>query len=94
MLAMRSEVGQSLISMAETNDREPRIGTAAALAQALDVSLDWLATGEMRTPDELTPAQAELIRLYNAIQSPTLRNMALDLVRAQVEADREIRGEK
>lgn len=48
-----------------------------AIARALDVSLDWLATGETRTPEELAPDEQALVDNYRAIDDEVIRGMIL-----------------
>jgi transcriptional regulator with XRE-family HTH domain len=49
-LARRSGVGESTIAQAEAATNVPQLDTAALLADALHISLDWL-TGRSNTPD-------------------------------------------
>jgi len=74
-LAMLSGVSQSHISMVLSGQRQPRIDVAAGLARALDVSLDWLITGQERNPEALTPDENELLRTYRNI--PQYRRSAV-----------------
>ena len=86
-LAMRSKVSQSMVSMAESDDREPRTSTFVAIARALDVSLDWLATGEMRTPEELQPDEQALIEAWRAIDSDSIKAFLLNSARDAARKD-------
>lgn len=73
-LALFSTVGQSHISQVIAGKKKPRIDIAIALANALDVSLDWLAG----RPGNGHPGRG-LTALYNA--NPTwlqLAHRALD----------------
>ena len=52
----------------------------AALARALGVSLDWLATGEMWERDALAPDEDTLLALYRQLPG-NLRELALDTLK-------------
>lgn len=67
-LAALSGVSRSHISMFLSGDRrEMGFSKVAALARALDVSLDWLAGMPKRNPGELEPDEKELVRLYRTL---------------------------
>lgn len=82
-------VSSRYISMILSGEREePSLSIALSIAQALDVSLDWLATGETREPEELTPEEQDVIeRLRRA--SPQVREMVLRSIRGMLPRDEE-----
>lgn len=86
-LALYSGLSQSHISQIIDGKRRPRFDLVAALARALDVSLDWLAFGQERTPEALAPDEAELLRLYRQINE-THRGIVIGLARNLSERSR------
>ena len=66
-LATYSGVGQSHISQIIRGLKTPRLDVAAALARALDVSLDWLAGLPPREPGALEPDEEELLKAYKEL---------------------------
>lgn len=80
-LAHKSGVSQRHINALRGGERrDPKISIAAALAQALDVSLDWLTFGQVRNREELTPDEAELLRRYRRAQDDDTRHAILEIV--------------
>lgn len=68
-LELKAGVTQQHISMIITGERKsPGIEKLAAIARALDVSLDWLAFGRTRDPAVLTPDEDELLRAYRTLR--------------------------
>lgn len=58
-LSERIESAESTVSQIERGSIEnPGAKTVAALAAALDVSIDWLLTGEGRGPSAVGPNEA------------------------------------
>lgn len=86
-LSLRSGVGQSHISQILRERKMPRLDIAAALARALDVSLDWLAGLPERHPEALAPDEAELLRLYRQLNK-TDRGIVIGLARNMTERSR------
>ena len=80
-LAARSGVKQGHISLILSGARRPRWDILAALARALDVSLDWLATGEMWERDALTPEEAAHVANLRAIREPAIVELILGMAR-------------
>ena len=72
-LAQRSGVPQSTISKVLAGKRSTRFEIIARLAYALDVSLDWLATGEARQPEEMTPEEQVLLENYRRIGNSVVK---------------------
>jgi len=94
-LAHKARVRQGSISMIISGARKaPRVDTLAALAVALDVSLDWLMGLPRRDKEVLQPDEDALLHLYRQIASPTVRRTVLDIVRGQLAVDRELRRER
>jgi transcriptional regulator with XRE-family HTH domain len=84
---LKARVTQGHLSMILRGERKnPSVFTIAALAQALDVSIDWLVGLPKRDPTELDPDEADLLALYRQIKSPELRRLALSGVRNALEA--------
>jgi transcriptional regulator with XRE-family HTH domain len=80
-LAIRSRVSQRYVFALLAGENEmPRIDKALALARALNVSLDWLATGKMWQQDALTPDEDMLVMLYRSLPD-NLRQLALDTLK-------------
>lgn len=80
MLASRSGVSRNYISkIIKGTRKDPGLSIMAALAQALDVSLDWLAGLPPRNPDALDPDEAQLVDCYRRIASE-YQYLALDHV--------------
>lgn len=63
-LAVRTGLRQNHISMILSGKITPSIDVARKLAEALNVSLDWLCDLPPRTTNPLTPQEDELIKLY------------------------------
>lgn len=63
-------IQQSTISRIVGQNRAPGLDVAAAIALALDTSLDWLVGIRGYTEDSVakTPDEAELLRNYRAIR--------------------------
>ena len=80
MLALRSGVKQRTISGIITGN-SPRLDTAAALADALDISLDWLAGRKQKQPAVLSPDQQVLLEAYAQLDEAH-REAVLDLARS------------
>ena len=74
-----AKVDQSTISKLKTTGRDPDFPIACKLAQALGVSLDWLAGLPARTPGELLPDEQELLRLYRNELEDGSRDVLLDM---------------
>lgn len=79
----RGKVKRSHISMIVSDQRDPKITTATALARALDVSLDWLCDIQRRQEGELTPDEAEVLDAYRDIP-PEVQPMVLNSVKGFV----------
>jgi len=60
----------------------PSVRRAAALAQALDVPLDWLAGLPKRNPKELEPDEEEALGVFRSLPYETARREALKVLRA------------
>lgn len=75
-------VHQSTISRIVGEGLTPSLPIAAAIALALDTSLDWLVgiRGDTAESVAKTPDEAELLRNYRAIRSPAVKAMALEMV--------------
>lgn len=79
MLALRSGVKQTTIS-GIINGSAPRLDTAAALADALGVSLDWLAGRQVKDSGAtLTPQEERLLQVFRQFD-PEEQALALDLI--------------
>ncbi len=61
---LKTGLGQGHISQIIAGKRRPRIDIATALADALNVSLDWLAGRERRHQPPLAPDQQALLEAY------------------------------
>jgi len=57
------------------------IDKAAAVAKALRISLDWLAFGQVRSLEELTPDETELLKEYRKLSGPGVRLNAISVMR-------------
>jgi len=82
VLELRSGVKQTTISGIITKDRSPRLDTAVALADALDVSLDWLAGRDRKHQPPLDPEQLALLEAFDRLDEDhrsVLLNIARDL---------------
>ena len=67
-LASRTGISRSHITMFLNGQRHDMgFSRMAAIARALDVSLDWLAGLPKRNPSELEPDEAELLELYRSL---------------------------
>lgn len=76
-LAHKAGVSQRHINAITSGDRpDPRVSTAAAIAQALDVSLDWLVTGEKAKTEEMTGDEELFLDLYRQLPGG-LKNLAI-----------------
>jgi len=78
-------VGQSHISQIILGKTRPRIDVAISLADALDVSLDWLAGRERKSPQELTPEEEHLLALFRQFDDGE-QLLAIDLITAMVKS--------
>lgn len=88
-LATYSGLSQSHISQIIDGKRRPRFDLVVKIADALDVSLDWLAGRPERNPDALAPDEAELLRLYRQLKNESFKRVALENLRNMVEAEKE-----
>ena len=78
-LAYRLEVSYNHIGKIIKGQRKDLgLGKAHAIAQALNISLDWLATGETRAPEELTPEEQTLLDNYRRIETDHIRAFVLE----------------
>jgi transcriptional regulator with XRE-family HTH domain len=59
--------------------KTPRVDVAIALADALGVSLDWLAGREAQEPGQLTPLEDQFLRTFRQF-TPEEQALALDLI--------------
>ena len=84
-LAHKSGVNQSHISMILAGKRSPGTDKLIAIAQALDVSLDWIAGLPPRTPGQLTPDEDELLAAYRALQKHGRGSVVLTVAKASLE---------
>lgn len=81
-LAERSGVSRSHLSAYLTGTREDMgFSLMAAVARALDVSLDWLAGLPPRHSDALQPDEEDLLRAWRAIEDERLRRWLLNAAR-------------
>jgi len=80
LLSQRSGVSQSHISRSINGESLPTVDVAARLAQALDVSLDWLCDLPERRPGTLAPLEDELIKSFRAVPAD-FQLLALQFVR-------------
>ena len=60
-LASRIQVSPSALGMYEQGRREPSVDTMVALAQALEVTTDFLLTGRVATPAEADALSALIL---------------------------------
>ncbi|MGI6376461.1 MAG: helix-turn-helix domain-containing protein [Anaerolineae bacterium] len=84
-LALFSGVRQPHISQIIRGERRPRIDIAIALADALDVSLDWLAGRDRKHQPALTPEEQELLRVFRQFDEAE-QSLALDLIQTLVKS--------
>jgi transcriptional regulator with XRE-family HTH domain len=67
-LAHKAGVSQRHINAIASGERpDPKVSTAAAIARALDVSLDWLVAGEKAKPEKLTGDEELFLDLYRQL---------------------------
>ena len=77
-LALKSGLSRRYVNALLSGERKsPTLERALAIARALGVSLDWLATGETRSPEELTPVEQTLVDSYRVITSERIKAMLL-----------------
>lgn len=81
-LELKSGIKQGHISMIVTGQRMPRLDVAAALAVALETSIDWLAGLPSRTPGELTPYEDEMLKEFRALGSDEARSHILTVIKS------------
>lgn len=81
-LELKSGIKQGHISMIVTGQRMPRLDVAAALAVALETSIDWLAGLPPRTPGELTPYEDEMLTEFRALGSDEARRHILTVIKS------------
>ena len=72
-LALKSGVSRRHIAMILSGQRAPSLRVATALAQALEVSLDWLVGIPQENSGQLMPEEAELLRDYRAIRERSVK---------------------
>ena len=77
----RGTVGMFL----STPGREILVSSLAAIARALDVSLDWLVTGEQWRETQLTPDEDALLAAYRSATHDDVRTVVLETVRHMVD---------
>ena len=87
-LALRAGVATSHISRMVRGEAVPTVDVAARIAEALDVSLDWLCGLPERQAGALPPDEDELLALYRAM-SEVGRGLTLDMARVVAERARE-----
>lgn len=74
-------LGSSQISyIIQGRTTDPRLSTAMKIADALDVSLDWLAGRDSQKTQEMDPFQEELNRCYE-VCTPERKGRILDTAR-------------
>lgn len=67
-LSRDSGVSQRHVNAIISGQRpNPKVSTAAAIAAALGVSLDWLVAGEKAAPDALTGDEELFVDLYRQL---------------------------
>lgn len=88
------KVSQSYISRLVQGKQSPSLSVLVALAQALDVSLDWLAGLPKRDPQELDPIEDKLLASFRKIEDEDVRQLVLGFVEQQIKIDKKIKGER
>lgn len=83
-LAQKTDISQGHISMILSGKRDPTLSIAIRLAEALNVSLAWVA-GQSRHKEELTPEEETLLQRYRAIRDEGVRRMAFEAVTSGAE---------
>ena len=63
-LAKYSGLDQSYVSMIVNRKRSPGFDKVVAIADTLDVSVDWLAGREQEDPETLDPEEQRIIEIY------------------------------
>jgi transcriptional regulator with XRE-family HTH domain len=86
MLAARTKhlgqhVAQGHISRLMKGETVPSIDTAAVIADALDVSLDWLAGRPPKDKEELLPDEEELLHAYRQISDDRIKALLLNMAK-------------
>ncbi len=77
------KVSQSHLSRITSGDQIPSLDRAVAIAQALDVSLEWLATGKTCQPQQIDPYEQELLDAFRSVANKETRLLMLDLMKHQ-----------
>ncbi|MHB1357003.1 MAG: helix-turn-helix transcriptional regulator [Anaerolineae bacterium] len=84
-LALRTGISRRYINALIAGDRiSPSLEMAASIAQALGVSLEWLAGLPPRTAGTLQPDEEYLLSLYRSIPNPDARRMFIEITKSQV----------
>lgn len=84
-LAQKSGISRRHINALISGERvSPSIEVAAAIAQALGISLDWLAGLPAAVPETLLPDEEYLVALYRSIPDPDMRRMFIEVTKSQV----------
>jgi len=87
VLELRAGIKQQTISSIITKDRSPRLDTAIALADALDVSLDWLAGRDRKYQPPLDPEETALLQAFEKL-GDDLRRAILSMVTQLAESSK------
>ena len=85
-LARKAGIARSHITMLVNKKRKDTgFKRAQAIANALEVSLDWLATGQQWTPEDVMPEERDLLMCLRQLpeqQKLAVYRMAKDLAEA------------